>query len=919
MSGIDDDDFIIIDEDDDASNIDKTANSVESTPSVTESNTPLSSQSGMKNRLQKIKAGFSSQVDAVKDRLKPREKPSEDVIEYNQESGLNSTDIVFSIDGSHSFEWPILGMDCPDCASKAKRALLRLPGVTNVSVSATMGTVAFDIDLGVSKTSKAASVLGSLGHEADIPWHVISGINAASISKSRNIKRNEVRRLFMEIPGVLNVRVEDATIQLQLAPNSNFEVESERNSMLSNLVGHSVVLKEIEQTRLNSSQWRLVMTLPAIAILIVVISLDNSKESLLMFLTFIGVALSGWRMFADAIAGIQNRELGFQLLTSLAVIGALAGSHWSEALIVSILVAVASHMEESALKRARDSMQGGLDRLPRKARVILPNVTKFTVISEKPPEMTKPFSLQAAVPDCAQDDEMVSIDLVNVGDLVEIRSGEIVPVDGIVAEGIGSLNRAPLTGESIPIRVAEGDDVHAGLVLDRGPIVVKSTAVGDDTKLSGLIDEVRTFRESPPRIQGTLENFSRIWVPFVLAFSPLAALLLGDLRIMLLLWVVACPCSLLLAAPVPHAAALSTASRTGVVARGGHALEAASRVDLALLDKTGTLTSGHPKLDQIILADGIGRDHALRIASGLEKRSNHPYADAILKVAEKESVTPFKVTKLTDGEAGVQGSIKGKTVIFGRATWLSSMGIKIPSVFSNEVPDGHGASILSEDGEAIAAFTFIHDDLREGAAEMIHDLRAIGIGVELLSGDAQSAVEALGREVDVGAEHCRGEIDPNGKAVWVERRSQVRQTLMAGDGFNDAAALAAADLGIAVGSGEQVNLDAADVLIPGKDPRVISNFIRLARRTRGIVQMNLFISVAVTVLLIISVLAGIQTHLAVGVAIHEASVFIVILNGAFVASSGNRFALIGEIFADLARDYGRALGLLFTKSNPDPS
>ena len=190
------------------------------------------------------------------------------------------------------------------------------------------------------------------------------------------------------------------------------------------------------------------------------------------------------------------------------------------------------------------------------------------------------------VADCTdEEDRLISIELLETGDRIEIRRGEVVPVDGIVIEGIGSLNRAPLTGESIPIRVAEGDEVHAGLVLDRGPIIVESTAIGVATRLSGLIDEVRMFRDRPPRVQATLEAFSQWWVPIVLVGAPLVGLITNDIRLTLLLWVVACPCALLLAAPVPHAAALSTASLSGVVARGGDALEAAARIDLALLDK----------------------------------------------------------------------------------------------------------------------------------------------------------------------------------------------------------------------------------------------------------------------------------------------------------------------------------------------
>jgi len=163
---------------------------------------------------------------------------------------------------------------------------------------------------------------------------------------------------------------------------------------------------------------------------------------------------------------------------------------------------------------------------------------------------------------------------------------------------------------------------------------------------------------------------------------------------------------------------------------------------------------------------------------------------------------------------------------------------------------------------------------------------------------------------------CRGEIDPEGKAMWVERRSQGRHTLMAGDGFNDAAALAVADLGVAVGSGEQVNLDAADVLVPGEDPRAITTLIRIARRTRTIVQFNILVSVIVTVLLVGIILTGYNLNLAVGVAIHELSAFIVILNGAFVAVSGNRFTLVWSVFQSLFNDYLDSLKLLISKSPP---
>ena len=867
---------------------------------------PKAQKQALGERFTRLSKGISSQVDAVRDRLKPR------MIDVESEATVVAEDLSLEIDGLFTFEWPIKGMDCPDCASKAKRATQKLPGVKSVSVSATLGTARISMDLGVGQTSKVSSLLSSLGHAPDLPWQRVQGVTASGLAEKNGVSRNELRHLFFQVPAILEVRFEDANIELQIAPELEHKIALELEDGLKRIVGSSAILIEVQNRRLDTGQWRLVSSIPAIVILGIIIAMSDLNENVLMSMTMVGVALSGWRMFLDAWGGLMSQELGFQLLTSLAVLGALFQEAWAEALTVSILVAIAAHMEESALTKAREAMQGGLDRLPRRARRASgpKKITEITMASISTSIRPTAIQHQESIPD----DNMVPIELLSVGDRVEIRSGEIVPVDGTVIDGIGSLNRAPLTGESIPIRVTDGDEIHAGLVLDRGPIVVEATAIGNATRLAGLIDEVRTFRDRPPRVQATIETFTQIWVPLVLVGAPLIGFIIGDLSTTLLLWVVACPCALLLAAPVPHAAALSTASLSGVVARGGDALEAAARIDLALLDKTGTLTSGHPQLDEIRVLSGYERSDILMLAAGLEQRSNHPYAAVILR--EAESLGFESVKSLKDGDAGVEGTHKGKRVLFGRKDWVLREGIDIADDLLSEIPADRGLSLLAKDGQAIASFTFIHDDLRPGAAEMIHDLQSMGIAVELLSGDAQSAVEALGKEVGIQAMYCRGEIDPEGKANWVERRSQGRHTMMAGDGFNDAAALAVADLGIAVGSGEQVNLDAADVLVPGEDPRAITSLIRIAKRTRAIVKFNIAISILVTGILVSLALLDIQTNLAVGVAIHEMSAFLVILNGAFVAISGNRFALVLSLFQSLISDYIEALKLLMAKSTP---
>ena len=483
------------------------------------------------------------------------------------------------------------------------------------------------------------------------------------------------------------------------------------------------------------------------------------------------------------------------------------------------------------------------------------------------------------------------------GDHLEIRSGELIPADGNVISGTGSVNKAPLTGESVPVDIAVGDELQAGLTLSRGPVTIEVTAVGEDTRLSGLIEKVHIYKDKPTRLQGALENFTSIWVPLVLIGAPLAWLLIpgAEWKIILLLWVVACPCALLLASPVPHAASLSMASKSGAIARGGDVMESLSKVNLVLLDKTGTLTSGKPTIGSVTISRGRRREMAIALAAGLEASSNHPYAQAVIALAKDESIEALELTEISDIKNGISAKLKGDEVSMVRAEKSMVTGALLKSL-ENALQHGHGASVLMKDGKQVALFTFVHDDLREGTDELVSALYAKGVNVEILSGDNQDAVNALARSIGVDENAARGEMTPEGKVNWVQKRSETHITMMVGDGFNDAAAMAAADVGIAIGTGESANLEAADVLIPGDDPRLISDLVSLAKRTHSILIWNIYYSIAVTLFLVYLVLAGVNDSLAVGVLVHELSVIGVIINGARLSGTGGTLMLIKDIF-----------------------
>jgi len=806
------------------------------------------------------------------------------------------------VDGVEQFEWQIRGMDCPDCAMKATRAVNRLPGTTEVVVSATEGSVRVNLDLARGRISRVSSVLDSLGHSPDIEWRLVQGKTAGEVSNRLGIDRKGLRNALLEVPGILNASLDDGRIELQRVPTDSLKVAEMTEEGLRRLLGE-YTLVESKNKRLRPDQVQLIGAVMTIPLLFAVFAIEMAEMHwwVAAAITGVGILFAGMPMFQSAIASIQNRVLGFQVLTSLAVLGALYLKEWPEALIVTGLVALAGHLEESALVRAREAMQGGLDRLPRRARLV-----------DEGQKIDNPC-----------DDEWTPVAALEPGDIVEVRSGEVVPVDGTVVDGTGAIDKAPLTGEPMPVSVSSGSFVEAGLTITRGPLHVKAEATGQDTRLADLIELVRKYRERPTRTQTIIERFTAIWVPLVLVGSAIYGAITGDIVGMLVLWVVSCPCSLLLAAPVPHATALSSASAIGLVARGGDVIEAAAGIELALLDKTGTLTSGRPRLVSIAVAGDETEESALRIAAGLEQRSNHPYATTIIETASERSKAITKITDIEDGDAGVKGSMRGLPVIFGRADWLMSEGIKIPYEIDSALADsrhaGYGASVLAIDGEAVAAFTFAHDDAREGVHEMVEKLQQQGISVEILSGDEQASVEAFAERLGINPEICRGNVDPEGKASWVAERAKLSRTLMAGDGFNDSGALAAADIGVAVGSGEQVNLDAADVLIPGEDPRALANLIQLSKRTRRVVNANIAVSVLVTLVLIITALAGINTSIAAGIAIHEASVFLIILNGMFVAGAGGRrIGVLLDLAKDLLLDIREAFGVLFSGGEGSP-
>ena len=826
------------------------------------------------------------------------EQPLEDV-------EILDAEIVMQATGDYKVEWPLVGMDCPDCASKATKALNLMPQVSSPVVSATSGEVKLSVDLEKGALSEVSNVLRSLGHAPDTEHHHLKGVKAANVAKRNNTTLRELKKLFRLQPGILDADIEkDGRILLQMVTSGDQELLKKRDEAIEQVCGSQPKYVATTSNRLRPDQFRLLGAAFALPLLLIIIFLEliGIEGWIPAVIAIPGILVSSYQMFREAIASVVNRQLGFQVLTSLAVIGACGLMMWEEALIVAILVALTAHLEGDALMKAREAMQGGLDRLPRVARRV-PEKKSFTPSAIQiggASSISLPMAPAGGHAD--SEPEQVPIDLLSVGDLIEVRSGELVPADGRIVDGRGALNKAPLTGESVPVDVEEGDFVQAGLVLARGPVILKVEAVGEETQLFELIEAVHTFRDEPPRLQASIERFTAIWIPMVLfgAFGVYWFLYPDNWKIILLLWVVACPCALLLAAPVPHAAALANSAHMGAIARGGNVLERLAKVNHVFLDKTGTLTSGKPSIGKVVMAKGRRREASVALAAGIEARSSHPYAEALREFAEEQKIQAVEVKKIKDVNAGIQAMRNKEEVLMLRPDALSEYKIEIPAELKNEVElaesQGHGASVLAKGGKCVALFTFVHDDTRQGADELIPELHKMGIHVQILSGDQQGAVDRFASSVGLPKTDAFGNQSPEDKVAVVRSRSDISVTMMVGDGFNDAAALAVADVGVAVGSGESVNVEAADVLIPGDDPRMLADLLKLARRTERNFKQNLTFSILVTITLVYAVINGFYSALWVGVLVHEASVILVILNGARLAEGTGTLTLVKNTF-----------------------
>lgn len=480
-------------------------------------------------------------------------------------------------------------------------------------------------------------------------------------------------------------------------------------------------------------------------------------------------------------------------------------------------------------------------------------------------------------------EERIPVERLAVGDSFAVRPGERIAADGVVVEGSASVDASAMTGESLPVDVVPGDAVSAGTIAAGGSIVVRATSVGSDTRLARIAAMVEDAQLGTTRAQRLADRVSAVFVPVVIGLAVLVFaawwIATGDPGLALspavAVLIVACPCALGLATPIALLVGTSRAAQRGILLTGPDALERAGRIDTVVFDKTGTLTTGSMTVTSVTTALGFDRDEVLALAGAAERGSEHPLGRAIAAAApegtphgEAPAVSRFEAV----AGSGVRAEVGGRVVVVGRAE--AALAGPLGSAVARTRDEGATAVVVTIDGVAAAVFG-VSDPLRPDAAEAVVRVRVLGAETIALSGDHEATVRATLAPLPL--DRVIAGVTPEQKAAVVERmRASGRRVAMVGDGVNDAAALARADLGIALGSGSDIAIEAADVTLLRAEPALAADALLLSRRMLGTIRGNLFWAFAYNVAALPVAALGLLNPMIAGAAMAFSSVFVVL-------------------------------------------
>lgn len=600
----------------------------------------------------------------------------------------------------------------------------------------------------------------------------------------------------------------------------------------------------------------------------------------------IAIIAGGWFILPKTIRALRQLSLDMNVLMTVAVIGAACVGQWTEAASVVFLFSLSELLEGYSLVRARRAIQSLLELAPDIALV--------------------------KRDDKAQE---VPVEEVKVDEILVIKSGARVPLDGIVLSGQSAINQAPITGESMPVQKKQGDPVFAGTINTEGSLEVKVTKPSTDSTLSKIIKLVGEAQSQKAPSQTFVDRFAKIYTPTVFIMAILVlfaghAIFQGSwsewIYRSLVLLVIACPCALVISTPVSIVSGLTAMARRGVLIKGGEFLETVGKLKALAVDKTGTITEGEPKVTKVISINSKSEEEILRIAASIDAHSDHPLAQAVVRYAtEKKTQVPPSENYQSKTGLGAEARIDGHLYFVGNHRFVHDMGICTPEIEEklSEIENSAQSVVVvghqphdGETGEVLGILS-VGDAIRSNAKEAIQMLHKAGLEkIIMLSGDNQRTADAISKQV--GIDEAHGDLLPDKKIEKIkELSSRYKFVGMIGDGVNDAPAMAAASIGIVMGGmGTATAIETADIALMQDDLTKVAEVIQLGKRTVRIIKSNITFALVVKAIFLILALLG------------HASLWLAILadTGATLIVIANALRLLGSPFSNRTNESGRA-------------
>ncbi len=554
----------------------------------------------------------------------------------------------------------------------------------------------------------------------------------------------------------------------------------------------------------------------------------------------------------QAIQALRVKVVSIDVLVTIAVIGAFLINNYEESAIVTFLFLFGAYLELRTLNKTRSAIKA---------------------LTEMAPE-----SALRKMED--GEFEEVEVDEVDVGDMLLVKTGAKVPVDGTVINGKGHINEASITGESLPVGKEKYSKVYAGTILENGTIQIVADRVGEDTTFGKIIELVEEAQDSKSAAERFIDRFSKYYTPAVLVLSFVVWLISRDIELAITILVLGCPGALVIGVPVSNVAGIGNGARHGILLKGSEVINDFSRADTMIFDKTGTLTQGNPAVIETEYYTE-NEDEVLAYLASIERESDHPLSKAVLQKIGDTSNFTVENTEVVKG-GGIVAQVDGHRVAVGNVALMQRENVVLNEKANEDVAsfekNGNSLVLTSVDGKLMVLMG-VRDQIRPGVKENLKKLKSLGVkNLIMLSGDNQGTVDIVSREL--GLTEARGNMLPEDKAEYLKKLKE-RGHIVAfiGDGVNDSPSLALADIGVAMGSGTDIAIETSDVVLMNSDFGRLPHALGLTKAISNNMKQNILIAIGVVLVLLASVFLSEWMNMSIGMLVHEASILIVIING----------------------------------------